>query len=170
MRNLAATEAARDLDLVALFYEAADVLDLEIEIVVVRLGPNLDLLQFDAGLALASVALPLLLLVLELAEVHDLAHGRVCLRVHLHEIKAGFTRELLGFRSVEHSEHFALRAHQANLRNTNAVIDARTKIPPTLRAFRTSTNGSMPPAAGPSALNFVMRRGACRLPMARTLP
>jgi len=85
--DLTTAEADGDFHLVAFFEEAANVLRLEIEIVVVGLGAKLDLFQRDLSLPLAGVGLSLLFFVLELAEVHDLADGRGGLRVHLDQVE-----------------------------------------------------------------------------------
>jgi hypothetical protein len=67
--DFSAAEADGELHLVALFEEPAHVFGLEIEIVIVGLRAELDLLERDLRLPFAGVGLPLLLFVLELAEV-----------------------------------------------------------------------------------------------------
>jgi len=70
--DLTTAEHDDQLALVAFGQEPADVLHLEVEIVLVRLRTKLDLLQDDGGLMLPRLFLLLGGLVLELAEVHDL--------------------------------------------------------------------------------------------------
>src|SRR6185436_7071949 len=77
VRHLAPAEKDRRLDLVAVLEKALDVLLLELVVVLVALGPELDLLDLDHLLVLPGLARALLLLVLVLAEVHDPADRRV---------------------------------------------------------------------------------------------
>ncbi len=74
--DLAAAENDDELALVPLAEEVADVFDLEIEVVLVGLRAELDLLEHDRRLVAARGFLLLRRLVLELAEVHDLADRR----------------------------------------------------------------------------------------------
>ena len=67
MRDFTASKTNRDLHLVALFEEATDVLDLELDVVVVRLRSKLDFLERDLRLPLSRFVLLLLLFLLELA-------------------------------------------------------------------------------------------------------
>ena len=73
MRQLATAEDDRDDHLVLVGQEFAGPVDLDLDIVIARFGANANLLDL-AVMALALV-LPLFLLVLELAEVHDAADG-----------------------------------------------------------------------------------------------
>src|SRR5439155_296991 len=66
-----------DLGLVALLQEAAHVFQLEVEVVLLRLGPHLDFLDLDGRLLLARFLQSPRLRVLVLAEVHDTAHRRL---------------------------------------------------------------------------------------------
>src|SRR5262249_17080743 len=68
MRHLAASKEDRRLHLVAVLEKALDVLLLELVVVLVDLGPELDLLDFDDLLMPLGFARALLLLVLILAE------------------------------------------------------------------------------------------------------
>jgi hypothetical protein len=126
VRDLAAAEAARDLHLVAVLEEAADVLRLRLEIVIVGLGAELHFLQLHLHLTLASFALLLLFLVLELAEVHDLADRRHPFGVHLDEIEIGFTREAEGLVRRQHTEHLLVGADDAHFRDADAVVRTGT--------------------------------------------
>ena len=76
--HLAAAEAQGDLHLVALFEEAVHGLGLHFVVVNVDVRAELDLLDLDQLLALARFVLLLLFLELELAEIQDLADGRIC--------------------------------------------------------------------------------------------
>src|SRR5207342_1049662 len=86
--HLAATEADVDLDLVALFQEAAHVAQLDLVVALVGDGAELHFLDFDLLLLLLRSSGLLLHLELELAEVHDAAHRRIRVRLDFHEIQA----------------------------------------------------------------------------------
>ena len=98
--------------------------DLEVEVVIVRLRAELDLLDLDDGLLALRLARLLLLLVLVLAEVEDLADGRLGLRVHLDEVEALLLRACAAPRGWQHAEHLAVGADDAHLGHADAVVDA----------------------------------------------
>jgi hypothetical protein len=87
VRHLATPEHDRELDLVALTEEAADVLHLGDVVVLVDLGTEFHLLDDDVG-ALALGLPPALLLLVDVATVvHDPAHRRVGVGCHLHQVE-----------------------------------------------------------------------------------
>jgi hypothetical protein len=124
VRDLAAAEANREFHLVARLDEPPRSPALEREIVIVRLGAELDLLDVDDGLLPARLARLLRRLVLVLAEIEDLADGRGGLRIDLDQIQ----RLLLGHRERlvrrHDAEHRAVRADDAHLGHAYAVVDA----------------------------------------------
>jgi hypothetical protein len=93
------------------------------------LRAELDLLERDLRLPFAGVGLPLLLFVLELAEVHDLAHGRAGLRVHLDQVQVETSSHPTSLVGVQDAQHFALGSDDTDLGHSNAIVDARTEIP-----------------------------------------
>src|SRR6185436_2045847 len=82
-----AAEEDRRLDLVAVLEEALDVLLLELVVVLVDLGPELDLLDLDDLLVLLGLPGALLFLVLIAPEVHDPAHRRVGRGRYFHQVE-----------------------------------------------------------------------------------
>src|SRR5690554_94974 len=88
VRNLTAPEPDSHLDLVAILQPAASVADLEREVVIGGLRPEADLLDLDLLLLAARLTLLLRLLILELAEVHDLADRRIGIRGDLNQVEA----------------------------------------------------------------------------------
>ena len=95
MDQFPTAEHDRELDLVSLLQEALDVTLLRLEVVVVDLGPQLDLFDADRRLPLARFLGLLLLLVPVLAVVHHLADRRVGHRGHLDQVEVqsvGVTR------------------------------------------------------------------------------
>ena len=86
--RLATAELHRDLDAVALLEEVPRAPELDLEVVLLDLRPELDLLAPVDGLLLPATAL--LLVELELAEVHELAGRRVRGSGHLDQIEPTF--------------------------------------------------------------------------------
>src|SRR5215813_11272008 len=123
VRHLAPFEADGDFGLVTLLEEATHVLELEIEVVLLGLGPHLHFLDLDRRLLLARLLEPPGLRVLVLAEVHDAAHGRLRLRRDLHEVELLVARRLERLRRRHDSELFALRAHHADLAGADTFVD-----------------------------------------------
>src|SRR4030095_10692270 len=91
MRNLATAEEDRRLDLVTFAQEALDVLLLELVVMLIDLGPELDLLDLDHLLMLLGLARSFLFLVLILPEVHDPADRRHRSRGDLNEVESLLT-------------------------------------------------------------------------------
>ena len=109
-------------DLVALIQETNDVVLLELVIVLVSVGPEFDFLDLDAMLLLLRFVLLLLLLVGELAVVHDFANGRASGRGHQNQVEAnrlGLTNRVAGF------EHLgdAVWKYYADLSNADKFVD-----------------------------------------------
>ncbi len=77
MSILAAPEHDSQFDLVSFFEKASGMPDLELEIMIIGLGPHLDFLEFNTHLLLARLRSPLGLLILVLAIVHDTANRRI---------------------------------------------------------------------------------------------
>src|SRR5262249_52920581 len=110
------------LHLVAGFDEPAGGAELHVEIVVVRLRTKLDLLDLHHGLLALRLACALLLLVLELAEVEDLADGRCGLRVHLDQVEPPLFRLAQRLLRAHHAEHPAVFEHDPDFGYANAVV------------------------------------------------
>src|SRR6185369_4906103 len=127
MHDFAATEAAGDLHLVAGLDEAADRSDFDLDVVIVRLGADLDLFDLDDGLLALGFALLLLLLVLVFAEVEDLAHGRIALGIDLHEVEAHFAGAAQRLVSRQDSQIRAVLRHDAHLGYANPVVDSNLR-------------------------------------------
>src|SRR5262249_16933230 len=122
--DLAAAEDDDELALVAFLEEAPDVLHLEVEVVLVGLRAELDLLQDDRRLVLARSLLLLRRLVLELAEVHDLADRGRRARVHLDELEPLLLGESQRLVRGEDADLRAVGADDAHLGHSNAAADA----------------------------------------------
>src|SRR5688572_28088002 len=120
--HFAATEADVDLDLVALFQEAAHVAQLDLVVALVSHRTELEFLDLDLlGLLFRLVGL-LLLLEAELAEVHDLADRRIGVGLDLHEIQPLVLGHAQRFVAREHADHLAFAADHAHARDADFLI------------------------------------------------
>src|SRR5258708_21204170 len=107
MRQLAAAEAHGHLDLVAFLDEFEHAAHLDVVVVVVDAGAQLDLLDLDDLLLLARLVAALLLLVFELAEIEDLDHRRVGVGGALDATEARLKGTVAGPPPVQHTSTFA---------------------------------------------------------------
>src|SRR6266536_5292337 len=125
MGRLAPPEHDRDLDLRALVEEPLYVTFLRVVVMDADLRPELDLLDVDLALVLASLLRLLLLLVLVLAVVHDLGDRRVGLRRHLDQVEILAVRVLAGLVGGLDPELGAVVVDQADTGHADGVVDAR---------------------------------------------
>src|SRR5208282_546567 len=86
--------------------------------------PELHFLDVAAAMVLALFVLPLVFLVAELAEIHDLADGRHGGRGNLHQVEPRFARLLDGFERLHDAELPAVCVNYADLAFTDAFIHA----------------------------------------------
>ncbi len=96
---------------------------LEVVVVVVGLGTELDRLDLDLMGILLRLSCLLALFVLELAEIHDPADRRASRRCDLDEIEAPLLCELEGFARVHDSELFSLLVHDKDAGNSDHAIN-----------------------------------------------
>lgn len=89
MRQLPAPEDDRDRDLVLMLEELTRVVDLEVNIVLAGLGANTYFLSATVMGVCPVLILPLLLLVLELAMIHNPADRGPLRRGHFNQVQAG---------------------------------------------------------------------------------
>src|SRR5580700_1406948 len=126
--HFAAAEPQRHLDLVAFLEEALHRAHLHLVVMIVDHWPELDFLDLDHLLLLAGFRLLLLFLVLELAEIQELADRRSGVGGDLDEVEA----RLLGERQCLGNRNRAaigtILVDQMNLAFANIIIDARTVL------------------------------------------
>ena len=101
--ELTASEEDVDQDLVLVLEEFAGALDLDLDVVIAGLGADADFLNLD--LVLLLLRGPLLLRVLELAEVHDLTNWRTLVGSDFHQVETGLAGGLLCFARGHDAEH-----------------------------------------------------------------
>jgi hypothetical protein len=89
--HLPAAEAHGDADVLAVLEKATSVPDLEVHVVVVGLGPELDFLELVRLLLLLGFLGRFLLFVLVFPPIHESDDGGACARSDLNEIESGFS-------------------------------------------------------------------------------
>ena len=99
-------------------------LHLEVEIVVVRLGTQLDLLEHDGRLVAPGRLLLLRRLVLELAEVHDLADRRHRPRIDFHQLEPLLLGEAQSLMGRDDAYLGAVGADDADFGDADAAADS----------------------------------------------
>src|SRR5438874_9372707 len=120
MRQLAAAKDDGDNDLVLVLQKALRLLDLEIDVVLARLGPQADFLGLCVMRRLMRL---LLLLVLVFAEIHDSADARPLVRRDLDQIEvrlAGLRNRLI---DRQNSELFTSWSNDPHRRYANLLVD-----------------------------------------------
>ena len=127
--DLAAAEHHGEAHLVARLEEAPDMLHLEVHVVALGLGAELDLFDLDRRRVLAGLLLLLGLLVLVLAVIHDPAHRREGARRDLDEIQAlllGDPDRLVGRQDAELLA--TVFDDDSHLGDADAVVDAQAAL------------------------------------------
>jgi hypothetical protein len=89
MGELSAPEHHGDFHLIALLQKPSDVPGLELVVVILDARSILDLLHVHRVLLLPGLSCPSLLLITELAVVHEAANRRTSVRSHLYQIQSG---------------------------------------------------------------------------------
>jgi len=87
-RNLAASEYDSYLDLVFIFDEPTDMVQLYLDVVFTCFGPNLDFLDLEGTLLFFGLLLLFGLFVFISTIVHNLTDRRICIRRNLYQIEA----------------------------------------------------------------------------------
>src|SRR6266568_2258523 len=126
VRQLAAAEAHGDFHLVALADEADHAAHLDVVVVLVDAGAQLDLLDLDDLLLLARLVLLLLLLVFVFAVIEDLADRRLGARRDLDEVETGLIGHGERFVPGDYPDHTPLLIDEAYAGDSDFFIDART--------------------------------------------
>jgi hypothetical protein len=124
--QLSTTEHDRDNDLIFVLQKAARLRYLKGDIVLARFGTNANFLRL--GVMNVSFGEFLLLLVLELAEVHDAAHRGPLIGSNFHQIQICVPRLGQSFVGADDSEQRSIGADYPNRRNSNLLVNP-------LRAF-----------------------------------
>ena len=127
MLHLAAPEDDGDLNFVIMFEKLACLVDLGVDIVVVRLGANANFLQ----LLLADLAGFVSLLRSrepQLAIIEDPAHGRSLVGGHLYQIQASLPRFGKGLKGWYNAQLFSFDADESDGRDADLFVDSRATV------------------------------------------
>src|SRR5690606_3637528 len=124
--DLPTPKADRDLDLMSLLQKSARALGLDLKVVRVDLGTQAQLLELDALLFLAGIALSFALLVFELPVIHDPADRGLGVRGDLDEIEIVAGCDVQSFLGGENAELIALRIDHPDAPAPDLMIDPRT--------------------------------------------
>ena len=117
----AAAEDDGEDDFVLLGQELFGTIDLGHQVVVADFRANAEL--FVLAVVRVAFVLPLLLLVLEFAVIHDSANGRLLLGRDFYKIEAEVFGALKGFSSFEDAELVAFRSDDADRRIADLFVD-----------------------------------------------
>ena len=121
MDHFSATKHHRDLDLVPFHQELAGVVELKVEIVLIRPGTKLHLFE---GRRVGLLARTLfLLLILELAVVHDPANRGTRRRRNLDEVETFVARNDQRFLRRHDAQLFAISPDHSDFTDTNTFVD-----------------------------------------------
>jgi len=127
--DIPSAEEDRRLDLVALGQEALDVLLLEVVVVLVHFGTELDFLDLDRLLVLPRLTGPLLLVVLIAAVVGDATHRRHGRGRDLHEIESLGARDANGVLRGHDAQLGAGFVDDAHFADADSVVDPHPIVP-----------------------------------------
>lgn len=136
MRHLSTTEENRQLDFVTAIKEPGGLATLRFKIVIVDLGPNSHLFEFNDVLVLPRFPLFAALLVPELAVIHEPADWRNRIWRDLNQVKTPVACHLQRFKCRDHPNLGAFLINQPDFTNPDSLIDAGldwsgNSLPPT---------------------------------------
>ena len=125
--DLAATEANRNLDLVAVLQEAASVLYLGVQVADVDIRRQANLFDLHDTLILSRFLLALCLLEAEFTVIHQTADRRDCVGRNLDQIHPA-SSAMRRLRMCGRSRSGAIDAGQSDFRNSDLTIDPMLAI------------------------------------------
>jgi len=124
VNDLATLKKYNDLGLVPRFNKANNMLQLEIKVMLIRIGSELDFLQVDDLLIFLGFVRAFALAVLEFPEVHDPANRRSGLRRHFHKIEVSFLSHVDRFFGEKCSHLLSVVTDDTDFPDSNHFIDA----------------------------------------------
>ena len=138
MRHLASAKPNRRLHLIALLQPFARALHAIAVVVHVCAGAKLHFLDGDDDLFLLRFVRFFLGFVLELAEIDNLANGRLGVWRNLDEIQSSLARRANRLARIHDSEWFAFVSDHAHLRNADPFVDSSNRRAPKIWATAAS--------------------------------
>ena len=134
MGNLPASKHDGDFDFVTRGQKTPRVRDLEVKVMRIRLRTHFDFLELGRGRVALGFRGFLLLLVLELAKVHDPANRRKCRGSHLDQVEALILCLADSVQRIHDAQLLSILIHHADLFGSNTMIDTGS-----LLRFRTGS-------------------------------
>ena len=122
--HLTPAKAQGDFHFVAIAQELIDVAHLDLIVAAVRIGAEFDFFDLDDLLFLAGLGLTLLRLVFELAEIHDLAHRRICVWRNFYKVEPCLIGHHHGAGRGHNPFVFAICANQADFGRADVFVYA----------------------------------------------
>ena len=113
---------------VAFFQKLEDIAHLDVVIMGIRVGAELDFLDLDRLLLFPRLGFPLLHLVFVFAKIHDFGDRRVGVRRNFHQIEPDFLGKLAAALGRDNAQIFAFGANQAKLIRGDALIRAGSGV------------------------------------------
>lgn len=123
VHHFPASEKHVHLYFVTFLQEGARTSNLCIDVMRIRFRSYPDLLENDLMLLHLGLVFLLLLLILELAEVHDLADRRFCIRGDLYQVQVSFSCHGLGVIQGYDSDLFPVLINNSNFSRCYLIID-----------------------------------------------
>ncbi len=125
MDDLASAEKHGHLAAVPVLKETPDMPKLGLVVMIVGLGPDLDLLDLDHGLILLGFLLLLVLLLSDFAEIHDAADRRFRIGSDFYKVIALFLREIDGILAGQDADLLPSRTDAPHFAGANLLVAAR---------------------------------------------
>ena len=97
-------ESDAELHLLAFLQPSGGTFDVELKVILVRFGTELNFLDGDLDLILLGFAFLAPLFILELPIIHDAADGRLGIRRHLDQIQPGIISPFLCIMDIHHAD------------------------------------------------------------------
>ncbi|CFO05466.1 Uncharacterised protein [Bordetella pertussis] len=124
MGHFPATEAQRDLGLVSLFEEAAQVTQLDLVVALVGRRAEFDFLDLDDLLLRPGLGLAFLFLVLELTVIHQAANRGIGIGRDLDQVHVALLGKTERIGNLDDAQLFSVQAYQTHLGDADFTVDA----------------------------------------------
>ncbi len=125
VRHFPSTKTQRDFHLIALFEEALNGATFNFIVMLIDIGPHLDLFDLNDFLLLLGFSLLFLLLVFVFPVIENFTDRRLCIWRNFDKIEACLHGDLEGGFGIYDSALFARMIDKQNLRHANLIVDAR---------------------------------------------
>src|SRR5579883_2377029 len=122
MDDFSPAEGNHQLGLMPFLKETANMTDFGFKVMLVRLGPKLDLFELNRALVFASRLLLLRGFILKFAVIHDTADRGDRYGTNLHQVKIGFLRFAEGFVGWHNAKLSSISSDHSDFGDANSTI------------------------------------------------